>query len=225
MKDALPGAIEPASGLALSARRRQASARRVQPRHRRRAHRAHHRAAGDRARALRSASGSACPPDISAGASTRCCRSSPISCSPSRSSCCSICSSRRAFSRRRSPIRWPAIFFLFPIVLLLVLFWSGYQREPGAARGAARADRARRRLAVRDLRVRRRSARRDPRQPEHAQHFRRGRAGLRPRHLPHRAQPDARHQDARICARGADARRKRRGTSCCGKSCPTRAGR
>ena len=52
MKYALPGAIEPDLRPSLSVRRRQAGARRVRPRHRRRPHRAHHRAAGDDARAV-----------------------------------------------------------------------------------------------------------------------------------------------------------------------------
>ena len=51
MKDALPGAIDPDSGMALSVRRRQAGARRVQPHGLRQPDRADHRAGGDRVRA------------------------------------------------------------------------------------------------------------------------------------------------------------------------------
>ena len=91
---------------ALSVRRRQAGARRVQPRHRRRAHRARSSRRSRRCSRSRSASPSAFRPAISAGASTRSCRSWPIWCWPSRSSSCSTCWCRRASWRRRFPIRW-----------------------------------------------------------------------------------------------------------------------
>jgi hypothetical protein len=43
--------------------------------------------------------------------------------------------------------------------------------------------------------------------------------------LPDRAGHRSRHQDAGLRGRGANPRARARGTSCCGRSCPTRAGR
>ena len=156
------GRDRPALRAALSVRRRQAGARRVQPRHRGRAHRAHHRAARDAARALGRHRARPAGRLFRPARSTPCCRSSPISCWPSRSSCCSTSWCRPASWRRRSPIRWRRSSSLFPIVLFSVLFIAGYRAQPAALAVRLGADLHRRRLAVRDLRLRRRSVRAHP---------------------------------------------------------------
>ena len=136
MKDALPGAIDPHSGLPYLfggdklARdvfgRVIAGARIVLD----------HRAARDACWRSRSASRSACRPAISAGGSTRSCRFSPIWCWPSRSSSCSTCWCRRAFWRRRSPIRWRRSSSPFRSCCSACFFVSGYRTQPSAARAS-----------------------------------------------------------------------------------------
>ena len=100
-----------------------------------------------------------------------------------------------------------------------------FKNRPRAPLSAARPDAGARRLGLCRPRLQRRSARHHLDRPEPAQHLRRGGLRLEPRRVPHRARPRPwTSRRATMSPRRRPAA-KRPGTSCCGRSCPMRAGR
>ena len=123
------------------------------------------------------------------------------------------------------PLRHGRAVLPVPDHLLQRAVLDALQEPARPALHPARPDADCRRLDLCRPGLRRRSVRHHPYRSEPAQHLRGGGVRLQPRRVPHRARPGHGHQDARLRCGGADARRNARGTSCCGKSCPTRAGR
>ena len=122
------------------------------------------------------------------------------------------------------PYGLAGLFFLFPIIFFATLFYTRFKNRPQLLAVQLGADADHRRLDLCRSGLQRRPVRHHLDRAQPAQHLRRRRLRIEPGRVPHRARPDDGHQDARLCGRGADPRRNAPGTSCCGRSCPTRAG-